>query len=114
MIENNRFRSSQPRQAPERYAAVSPNSTETKMNKRKLIYFLLIGVSISGILITPYGIVNTMVSLKYETENITDCISNVSGENLCHTIRNLKIAFVICLLSLIALIYFRKRILKLN
>lgn len=53
-----------------------------------------------------------MVSLKYETKNITDCISNVSGENLCNTTRNLKIAFAICVMLLFALIYFRKRILK--
>ncbi len=81
------------------------------MIKIKLIYFLLITISILGILITPYGIINTMVSLKYETENIQDCISNVSGENLCNTIRNLKIVFVVCFLMLIFLIYFRKRIL---
>lgn len=82
------------------------------MNKRKLLYFLLIAISILGIFVTPYGIVNTMVSLKYETENIQDCVSNVSGENLCDTIRNLKIMFVFCVLLLIFLIYFRKKILK--
>ena len=53
-----------------------------------------------------------MVSLKYETENITDCISLVSGENLCITIRNLKISFIICLIVLIFLLYFKKRILE--
>jgi len=88
--------------------------TETKMNIRKLIYFLLIGIPILGILITPYAILNTMVSLKYETENITDCVSNVSGENLCDTIRNLKILFAVCVLLLFMLIYYRKRILKPN
>ena len=82
------------------------------MNKLKLIYFSLVVISILGILVAPYGIVNTMVSLKYETENIQDCVSNVSGENLCDTIRNLKIIFVFCLLLLVCLIYFRKKILK--
>lgn len=52
-----------------------------------------------------------MVSLKYETENITYCISLVNGENLCLTIRNLKISFIICLIGLIFLLYFKKRIL---
>lgn len=52
-----------------------------------------------------------MVSLKYETENITDCISLVNGENLCLTIRNLKISFIICLIGLIFLLYFKKKIL---
>lgn len=82
------------------------------MTKRKLLYFSLITISILGILVAPFGIVNTMVSLKYETENIQDCVSNVSGENLCDTIRNLKIVFVLCVLLLIFLIYFRKKILK--
>jgi ethanolamine transporter EutH len=82
------------------------------MIKRKLIYCSLIVIAILGILVTPYGIVNKMVSLKYETENIQDCVSNVSGENLCDTIRNLKIMFVFCILLLIFLIYFRKKMLK--
>ena len=81
------------------------------MIMRKIVYFFLIVISVLGTLVAPYGIVNTMVSLKYETENIQDCVSNVSGENLCDTIRNLKIVFVFCVLLLILLIYFRKKIL---
>ena len=81
------------------------------MIMRKIVYFSLIIISVLGTLVAPYGIVNTMVSLKYETENIQDCVSNVSGENLCDTIRNLKIVFVFCVLLLILLIYFRKKIL---
>jgi len=82
------------------------------MIKRKLIYFSLLVISILGILVASYGVVNTIVSLKYETENIQDCVSNVSGDNLCNTIRNLKIMFESCVLLLIFLIYFRKKILK--
>ncbi|AWG20433.1 hypothetical protein FFWV33_02260 [Flavobacterium faecale] len=82
------------------------------MIKRKFVYFLLVTISVLGILISHYGIINTMVSLKYETENIQDCISNVNGENLCITIRNLKIIFVFSVLLLAALIYFRKKILN--
>jgi hypothetical protein len=80
------------------------------MIKRKCVYFLLVTISVLGILISPFGIINIMVSLKYETENIQDCISNVSGENLCNTIRNLKIMFVFSVLLLAGLIYFRKKI----
>ena len=82
------------------------------MKTRKLFFYLLLTLSIVGLFICPYGIINTMVSLKYETENITDCISLVSGENLCITIRNLKISFIICLIVLIFLLYFKKRILE--
>lgn len=31
-----------------------------------------------------------MVSLKYETENIDDCISLLQGQNLCLTITIMK------------------------
>lgn len=82
------------------------------MKVRKAFFYLLLIISITGLFIFPYGIINTMVSLKYETENITDCISLVSGENLCITIRNLKISFIICLIVLIFLLYFKKRILE--
>jgi hypothetical protein len=82
------------------------------MRNRKLIYFSLIAISILAILISTYGIINTMVSLKYETENIQDCISNVSGVNLCETITNLKIVIVFSFLLLLCLIYFRKKLLK--
>ncbi len=79
---------------------------------RKTFFYLLLILSIIGLFICPYGIINTMVSLKYETENMTDCISLVSGENLCIMIRNLKISFIICLIVLIFLLYFKKRILE--
>jgi ABC-type Mn2+/Zn2+ transport system permease subunit len=82
------------------------------MKARKAFFYLLLILSIIGLILCPFGIINTMVSLKYETENITDCISLVSGENLCITIRNLKISFIICLIVLIFLLYFKKRILE--
>ena len=82
------------------------------MIKRKVIYNILLTISILGIVIAPYGIINTMVSLKYETENVKDCISNVSGQNLCKVIRDLKIIFAFCILLLVCLIYFRKKIIQ--
>ena len=82
------------------------------MKNRKLIYLSLIAISIVVILISTFGIINTMISLKYETENIQDCISNVSGENLCETITSLKIVIFFSFLVLLCLIYFRKKLLK--
>ena len=84
------------------------------MKTRKAIFYLLLILSIIGLILCPLGVIDTMVSLKYETENLTDCISLVSGEKLCITIRNLKISFIICLIVLIFLLYFKKRILKLK
>jgi len=59
------------------------------------IYFAILVVSLILIPIIGFGIVNTMVSLKYETENLGDCISTVSGIDLCRILRCLEI--VICL-----------------
>lgn len=84
------------------------------MKTRKAIFYFLIILSIIGLILCLFGVIDTMVSLKYETENIQDCISLVSGENLCVTIRNLKISFIICFIVLIFLLYFKKIILKLK
>lgn len=58
------------------------------------------------------GIVNTMVSLKYETENPGDCISTISGTDLCNAIRNMKRNIVIDLILLVVLFIFKSKIIK--
>jgi hypothetical protein len=67
-----------------------------------------------GIPLNIFGIFNTMVSLKYETDNPEDCISLVTGIDLCESITKMKIWFLICVLLLTILLIFRKRILKTN
>ena len=52
-----------------------------------------------------------MVSLKYETENPTDCISSVTGQDLCLTINVFKGLILIFVIIIILLIVFRKRLL---
>lgn len=52
--------------------------------------------------------VNTMVSLKYETE-IGDCISNVDGRNLCQILKFSQIALGASLVLLIASLVMRNR-----
>jgi len=53
-----------------------------------------------------------MVSLKYETRELTDCISLVSGIDLCKAIRTFHILAILCGLAIIGLLIYRKRILK--
>lgn len=60
------------------------------------------------------GILNTMVSLKYETDNPEDCISLVTGVDLCELITIMKIWNLICALIFATLLIFKKRILKTN
>lgn len=69
-------------------------------------------ILIIGIPLFSFGIVNTMVSLKYETADMGDCISSVSGADLCLTIKIFKGLIVICIVGLITLLFFKKRILK--
>ncbi len=85
-----------------------------KTTLKKAIYYIVLTLSILGIPIFIFGIINTMVSLKYETENSTDCISLVTGQDLCLTVNVLKGLVLLCLSSVILLLAFKKRILKSN
>lgn len=51
-----------------------------------------------------------MVSLKYETVNPGDCISLVSGENLCRPLNIMKAIIIFFILSIAGLLTFKKRI----
>jgi len=81
---------------------------------KRIIFYILIGLSILGIPVFSFGIINTMVSLKYETENPTDCISLVTGQDLCMTVQILKTLVFVCIVTIILLLVFRKRILSLK
>jgi hypothetical protein len=79
---------------------------------KKIIFYTLIGLSVLGIPVFAFGIINTMVSLKYETDSPTDCISLVTGQDLCLTIQVFKGLIVACILTIILLVVFKKRILQ--
>lgn len=55
-----------------------------------------------------------MVSLKYETRESTDCISLVSGIDLCNGIRTFHILAILCGLTIIGLLIYSKRILSIS
>lgn len=76
---------------------------------KKKIFYVLIGFSIIGIPIFSFGIINTMVSLKYETNSPNDCISLVTGQDLCLTIQVLKGLIITCILTIILLMVFRRK-----
>ena len=69
-------------------------------------------LSIIGIPVFECMAFNTMVSLKYETEELTDCISLVSGADLCHTIKVYHVLAILCGLTFSALLIYKKRIIK--
>jgi ABC-type Mn2+/Zn2+ transport system permease subunit len=78
---------------------------------KKIFYLTLLAISILGIPLSIFGIVNTGVSLKYETKNSNDCLSIVTGQDLCLTIKILQGLFVICILVAAMLLFFRKKLL---
>jgi hypothetical protein len=51
-----------------------------------------------------FEVVNMLVSLKYETDRASDCISTVSGLDLCAAIRHFEMATVGCFLLAVALL----------
>jgi len=67
---------------------------------------------IIGILLFEFMALNSMVSLKYETNELTDCISLVSGIDLCKAIKIYQILASLCGLTFLGLFIYRKRILK--
>lgn len=79
------------------------------MKPKKIIYLVLFGISMLGIAAFGFGIINTMVSIKYETESPKDCISLVTGDNLCLKINVLQILLVSCFATTTLLSIFRKR-----
>lgn len=86
--------------------------SDTKTSRlKKIFYYIALIISGLGIPLFAFGIINTMVSLKYETENPTDCISSVTGQDLCLTINVFKGLILILVIIIILLIAFRKRLL---
>jgi hypothetical protein len=53
-----------------------------------------------------------MVSLKYETNELTNCISLVSGIDLCKTIKTFHFLAIVSGIIFLGLIIFKKWILK--
>lgn len=59
-----------------------------------------------------FGIFSSKVSLQYETNNPSDCISQLTGRNLCQEIEHGKIFIIIDIVLIILLMLFRKKIVR--
>jgi len=79
---------------------------------RKNIYNIILVLTFIAIILFAFGILNTMVSLKYETDGLNDCISKITGINLCQTINYMKGLTFFFGVSFIGLLYYRKKIIK--
>lgn len=73
----------------------------------------LIAVIILAIIpILFYFLINTMFSIKNETDSIETCISSVTGENLCTKVTQIKIGIYFDLIVLIFWLGLRSFIIK--
>ncbi|PZU84719.1 MAG: hypothetical protein DI529_10910 [Chryseobacterium sp.] len=79
---------------------------------RKTMYNTIISLLILIILVSVIGIINTQVSLKYETGSSKECISIVTGRDLCLWIKSLKIIIIVCLILTSGMISFRYKIIR--
>ena len=82
------------------------------MNKKNYKIILIILILLIPIFI--FEIFNMMVSLKYETENMNDCISLITGDNLCKEIKVFKILSAITILLVCLILIFKKKIIKVH
>ena len=82
------------------------------MNKKNYKIILIILILLIPIFI--FEIFNMMVSLKYETENMNDCISLITGDDLCKEIKVFKILSAITILLVCLILIFKKKIIKVH
>jgi hypothetical protein len=80
------------------------------MNKK--IYKIILIILILLVPIFIFEIFNMMVSLKYETENMNDCISLITGDDLCKEIKVFKILSAISVLLVWLMLILKNKIIK--
>lgn len=81
------------------------------MIKRK-IYFIVLCILVFSVLLNFLGIINSMVSLQYETDRPEDCISTLTGLNLCDSIIRMKVMISVAVLMIYFLLFFKNKILN--
>ena len=79
---------------------------------KKIIYYVVLVLSVLAIPLSAFAIINTMVSVKYETEFGDGCISLTTGENLCTIILLWKILLIISIALILLLLIFKRKIIK--
>ena len=81
-------------------------------NMKKKVYYIILALAILLSVFFAFEILNMMVSLKYETNYPTDCISKINGEDICAGIKLCKYLTLVFGLITIVLIVFRNKFKK--
>ncbi len=79
---------------------------------KRIFYYSFFTIAIISCLLNGWGIINTMVSLKYETTFENTCISTVTGDNLCNQLMECEIISLVSLIVSIGMIAFKMKIIK--
>ena len=75
-------------------------------------YNIILAIIILIIPVVFYMIINTMVSIKYETDGVDTCISTITGKNLCSQIDQLKVTIYIDMIVMIFWLALKNLIVK--
>lgn len=78
----------------------------------KRYYNIILAIIILIIPVVFYMIINTMVSIKYETDGVDTCISTITGKNLCSQIDQLKVTIYIDMIMMIFWLALKNLIVK--
>ena len=76
---------------------------------KKTTFYILVTLSILGVILFGFGILNTMISFKYETE-YGECISKCDGTNLCFQMFYCTAIAILSFVSFILLLIFRRKL----
>ena len=78
----------------------------------RIVFYALLFTSFMAIPLFLYALLNTMVSLQYEIEGSHNCVSQVSGLDLCFRFTLYAGLVIFCFLAFVGLLVFRTRILR--
>ena len=81
---------------------------------RILVYLFGIILMLLSIIYFIARIIDISISIKYETRGGDNCISMVSGQDLCSAENRLKLYLIICISILLLIVIFSKRIIGYN
>lgn len=79
---------------------------------RKFLFYTFLILSISGIFYFPLQMLDIGVSLQYETNGADDCISGITGYDLCKLLLIAKILAVFCFVLFWLLLIFKNKIIR--
>jgi hypothetical protein len=74
---------------------------------KRLVFFLYAVVLYCG-----WASLDVLVSLQYETAGKNDCISTITGYNLCFQLTCIKLIAAFCFLTATCLLFSEKRVVK--